>query len=658
MEDNQEKHKTTDNKELLSKKDENREYHFVYFIESHDKSKTLNIYLSSNYKDSGTLENIEEKDLSTEKESLISNLYRFKLFPDNYEQDKKEGEVEVIIEEKKMEDILNTSKYIIKINNIHKDFYEYNLKMDQIAPIKLTYEQKFELYTDFLRKKLKKLQTSKENEEFITSTQLFLEENKFNLLFYLLIFLECFSTKLLDKLLEVFKPEKLIGNGEVSESKLSKIKNILNSFSKSPEKIKLENEEKRKERTETFYFIYFYFNANFQKNKLEEIFTEEKIFNYSFDNIINYQKNIPNLILPKEIVCKLIEKSKTLKQALTSLLYLGKNTVNVLEVINNKKEDILNLINEDEDNNENEEKEENEDKKVKNLELEKYILPKEEDDLLKMSQIINEILNYEKKETKFIDFSSPIFEEYIKMNINSSIDNLTYLNQIVVSIKKVHLKFDIPYKMDILIHDTSLELIKKKKLNNLEILDFILKDEFYNNDKYKKHDLRTIKVFDGIDIGSLNDEFFKKWNEIDLNKMFEEKIKEYSNKIGSLINNMKDFKLLFKLFKIEIGKDNPFDYIDTIKNRFIELNETYNENACKDFFENGALLICIHENKKLNTKKFLKNLNQKFDTELLNNIYIKTDELYYEYLSKETKEYRIPRNYCTPPFAQKPGGVQ
>ena len=108
------------------------------------------------------------------------------MFPDNFEQDKKEGEVEVIIEEK-MDDILNTSSYIIKISDIHKDFYEYNLKMTQIAPNKLTYEQKFELYTYFLRKKLKIPQTSKENEEFISSTLLLLEENKFNLLFYLLI---------------------------------------------------------------------------------------------------------------------------------------------------------------------------------------------------------------------------------------------------------------------------------------------------------------------------------------------------------------------------------------------------------------------------------------------------------------------------------------
>ena len=37
---------------------ENKEYHFVYFIESHDKSKRLEVYLPY-YKNSNTLELVE-----------------------------------------------------------------------------------------------------------------------------------------------------------------------------------------------------------------------------------------------------------------------------------------------------------------------------------------------------------------------------------------------------------------------------------------------------------------------------------------------------------------------------------------------------------------------------------------------------------------------
>ena len=98
----------------------------------------------------------------------------------------------------------------------------------------------------------------------------------------------------------------------------------------------------------------------------------------------------------------------------------------------------------------------------------------------------------------------------------------------------------------------------------------------------------------------------------------------------------------FKLFKIEIEKNNPFDYIDIIKQKYLDLYDTYDEKTCKDFFDNGALLICIYEKKQLNTKKFLKeNIYSSFTTEHINNIYIKTTELYYKYLSKDIKAFIV-----------------
>ena len=274
-----EKNKEKDKKNV-NFKDENIEFHFIYFIESHDKSKTLKIYLSPDYQDSDTLEKLEEKELSEENYSLIYNLYRFKLFPDNYEQDKKEVEIKVIIEEKKMKNVSNISKYIIKINDIHKDFYDYNFKTEQITPIKLTYEQKFEIFVGYLRKKLKKLQSSKENKEFILSTLSLLQENKHDFLFYILIFLECFSTQINEKLLLFFHPKKIKEIGKVSEVKFKQMNGVLNNLCKNPERLKVEKEESRKEITDRFYFIYFYFNVIFKKDKIEEIFENEKIFTF------------------------------------------------------------------------------------------------------------------------------------------------------------------------------------------------------------------------------------------------------------------------------------------------------------------------------------------------------------------------------------------
>ena len=42
---------------------ENKEYKYVYFIDNHDKTKKLKIYLSPEYKGADTLEKLEEKDM-------------------------------------------------------------------------------------------------------------------------------------------------------------------------------------------------------------------------------------------------------------------------------------------------------------------------------------------------------------------------------------------------------------------------------------------------------------------------------------------------------------------------------------------------------------------------------------------------------------------
>ena len=52
--------------------------------------------------------------------------------------------------------------------------------------------------------------------------------------FYLLIFLECFLTKLCYRHILFFKPEKICGIGQVSEQKLKQIKNILKMITKKP----------------------------------------------------------------------------------------------------------------------------------------------------------------------------------------------------------------------------------------------------------------------------------------------------------------------------------------------------------------------------------------------------------------------------------------
>ena len=599
----------------------NKEHHFIYFIESHEKSKNIKIYLSSNYEDSNTLEMMEEKDSSQIQNSLISKIFRFKLYPDN-EPNEKEKEITIIID-----DQFKKSEYILKIKDIHKDFYEYNLKSNTIDIVKLSYEQQFEIYVEFLRKKLKKLQTSKENEEFIISTQLLLEKD-YDFLFYLLIFLECFTTKLAYKHLLSFKPEKIKGLGQVSAVKLKQISNILNMLYKKPEKIKIEKEELRDEINESFYLIMLYFILNFQKEKINEMIDNEKMY----ERIIKYQNIFNNIILSNELVSKLIDKATNFNQVLIILLYLGKDCINVLQIIDEKKDKISELILKIDD------KKGDDENKIKIIEFENYVLTKNEDNLFKMLELINKINIYEATEIKLVKFSPDIIEQYIQYNTNSNVENLRYINQIVLSIKKVDLKFKLNKNLDLIIHETSLNLIENKKFSNSEILDFISTDNYYQSNSYQKTIFyRPLTVFDGIDITGLDNDndFWKKWKKCNFIVMFEPQFKEFSKKIASLIKEMKDFELIFKLFNIEIGNDPPLEYVDAIQNRFFEIFDTYDKN-CHKFPENVALLICLIDKKNLKIKDFLTKIQELLDRKTINDIYITASNLYHEYLSSNT----------------------
>ena len=70
MEDNSNEAKNENNSKIIEplkdkveslNKDINKEHHFVYFIESHDKSKQIKISLSPEYKNNDTLELIQKK---------------------------------------------------------------------------------------------------------------------------------------------------------------------------------------------------------------------------------------------------------------------------------------------------------------------------------------------------------------------------------------------------------------------------------------------------------------------------------------------------------------------------------------------------------------------------------------------------------------------
>ena len=625
--------------------EENKEFHFVYFIESHDKSKRLEVYLSPNYKDSNTLELMDEKDSSQIRNSLISRVFRFKIFPENIIKEQVKGPYKFVVIMKDKNNASNESEYTIELRDIRNDFYEYNFKMDKVEVIPLSYEQQFNIYVDLLRNKLKKKQDSKESEEFIMSTQLLFagKDKKFDFSFYLLIFLECFTNKIVLRHLMSFKPEKIHGLGIVNDLRMKQLKNIINLIVKKPEKVRVDNENSRKNATELFYFVALFFDMNFQKEKVDELLGDEKIFDYLCARLIKYQDFLKNLILANNQVCTLIEKSKDFNEILISLFYVGKDFINFLQVINNKWEKIRKLY--DAELNK-------EDKKTEPIDTEKYIIPKQEDDMMKLKEEVEKLNTNEKEQMiQLIKFSPSIFERYEEYNKNKNFLNLSYLNDIFNLIRKKDKDFRLKID-DTLVHETGLNMIKEGKLKNEGVLDFICKDIFYNDKRYKTNKMyRPLDVFDGIDISSLNDDFYNYWDKINFKNIFESQITDFSHKIALLVREIKDFGLLFKLFKI--NKEEPiYDYGVELKKRFIDLLNTYSAKTCPNFIDDASKLIYILDKKKINPESFLKDIIGQLNAEVVINIYINMGNSYPE-ISNQIKNYIV--NYIIK--TQKPSGL-
>ena len=248
--------------ELQEEKEEKeREYHYIYLNEIHDIEKEIKIEISNGYEGFNTLEIFDRKNpfQSVYNSNTVSKIYRFKLYPDLFEQKNKNKNIIINLEQ-------NDKKgdFILNINNIdiHKDYFEYDLnkKGGKIDFIKASYEQQFEIYNDFIQNFLKKGQDSKENEEFILSTQRLIsgDNANYSFYFYLQILKKCLDTKILQKHILLFDPEKINEIMDIPEKEKSKLNVILNNRLKKVNEIIINDVEQKTKNKTRILFHYFF----------------------------------------------------------------------------------------------------------------------------------------------------------------------------------------------------------------------------------------------------------------------------------------------------------------------------------------------------------------------------------------------------------------
>ena len=616
------------------KEQEKRDCNFIYFIDTHEKTKKFKIYLPEEYEGKDSLEKIKEKEIKKDTNDLSSLVYRFKIIPGSLK--KEEGEnYELLISADDEEG--KKQQYSIKFNDEEKerDFYEYDFNIEEIDNHPLTHEEQFEIYVEILRKTYNKKVNSPENDDLIISTHRLLDEEgkKYNFFFYLLIFLECYRTKYIQQHLLKFKPEKIEGLGTFPEAKLKQLKTILNLLSKNPKSLNLHNSKDEAELMELFYSILLYFNMNFQKEKVEEMFKDDKISKYLIKKLNTFRDLYKELNLEKETIINLMKKSETFDDILGLLQYIRTtDTIEFLKFINEQKEIINDIYGKELDklNEENEKLDKEHKKEMKKLDIEKYVIPKKDDKIMDIFTEASLIFNFEKMNNiHMIYFSKSLLGKYLDFYFGKSLDGLQLINKLIELIKKNDKKFEFKYNdkdMNQVIHDTGIELINRGEMKNNAILDFITSDIYYNSEQFNKSYYRTPDVLNGIDINTLDDKFFVTWLTMNFNKIFGYNLNLFYEKITGFIKEMKDFGLLFKFFLYNNEKEYKTDVLKIMKKKYIELFPTLNDEKYPNYENDTIKLISLIDSKKLETKDLLEFLQNNLDFEKVNDLYLKLTE--------------------------------
>ena len=619
MENEIQNNEEKENIKEIEKEKEDREYHYIYFNEIHDVIKEIKIEISQEYSGFNTLEIFDRKnpfELSYNSTTSLK-IYRFKIYPDLFEKNNLEtNKIKINIEQQNKK-----SQFIFNIENIdiHKDYYEYNFGkgITEIDFVKISYEQQIEIYNNFILNTLNKKQDSKENEEFILSTQklIIAPDSKYTFYFYMLIFKKCLDTKLLQKHILLFDLEKLNGIGNFPEKELNPIRSLLINRVKKANEIIIDNEEQRPKIIQEFYFIIFVFNSLFNNNETKKMMNNKEIFENLCPKLLIHQKFFRSLILTNEQCNNLIEKAENLKQILSVLNYIGNNFLNLIKVINANFEKIVKMANEAVNK-----------EKDFIIEMEDYATPNPKDNLedfiLPMNQLINKQRINEKK--IIIKFTPDLFTPYIKYNVNNNLTNLIFLSEIISEIKKLEKNFKFTENLNEYIHITGLKLIEKGKLNNSDIFLLLNRDNYYIDKIYSEDIIhRSLKILDGIDIKTLN---IDSWKKYDFKEIFKAQIYDFAKKIVSFINHMKDFGMLYELFKVKELDDIPNVYISELKRRYKELLVTYSAKTCPNFINDSAELINLVHRNKSNFKDFLKEMENLLDINMINKILIELSE--------------------------------
>ena len=629
-------------------------FNYIYLIESHQKDEKVKLYLAKRHTELEQLEEIQKIDFSFYYDITM---YRFKIYPNKSPKFQKNQEkFEIIIKLLDFEN--NKFEKIITNLIINQDNFLYDFKFDtsrklfkkRIPPVSLDipHYTQFELYLNYLKNNENLNKDSTQINSLILSIQKeFQNDLKLDLIEYLLVFKECNSSESIKNQLIIFEPDKINVNGNKEEDKKIKIKNMVDAWEKNPDIIlsKLGICSNKKYYNIKFITIIFYFNYIFYNQRIFLLINNEHINQYLLQGLFTYP-TLFNLFLPQNDINKMISLAQTFDDLL-NIFRFNNNTQDLLQAINDNINIILSLfINRLKQIPEFKEKKLNiEHFKYPFIEFAKYAVQDKKDDLNIISKLIKNILikNTDRIDTKkllFIKFQSLIFEKYMELFNKDNLDNLIIIKELSKEIQKYDKSFEIKKYINNYIHDTGLYLSQNKKLNNIQILNYIKNDIYFspNSDFIKSMDSDIIFSF--LDINNMDQIFKNEWKKIDWKSIYDNEYPRFSSNILDLINNIKNFDLIFDLLSLkELKKEDADNIYEMIMYHYFDLLiKTYKKESCPNLIDITVDLIYYIDTYSSIIEKFISEL----EGEEVNKIITK-DVIYEIYMKILAKHENISK---------------
>ena len=620
-----------------------RDCNYMYFIENHIETSQATIKLSKTMDGIKNLQKVKNGILDKGQNNKYEySIYRISIYPKIIGNIK---EIEVPI--KLIDKNNNEFKYEIILKNFQNDIFIFNIKFvakvgwlnNNIEPplsFPFSNEEQFDIYVNYLRVDLKLKQYSKQNEALIQSALKFFGQDKeYNFALYLQTFLECFATKYLKNLLKVFKPERIRTVGVLDGMKSKKLCNILKHLEKKPEKVLKNINPKDKEKFGISLFgIILYFTFNFDNNRMDDLLNNkiQENKNYIDKALINYNILFKDLKLNQDNIISLIENSNNSNEINNSLAY-SKDIIELLQIIISNFKKIFDIYKTETTTKSKE--------SIPKFDINSIITPNKNDNMNELSQLYRKLLKNQKDKNlnkPFILFDDSFYEKYINYFKNSNVDNLFCIGEMIKETKD-YAKNNI--NINTIIHDTGIHLASTGKIKNIEVLNFLSKDEYYNSSYYKNIIYRSLDILKGIDISSLNDDFFEKWKKTNLNNIFSEQYNSFCQIIIDKIKDLNEFNLLFKLCDNSKNNNQPiFDLyaLKLIQNKFLDLYKSYNPKIHLHLIDDLKLLLFYSDIQNANIDTFLtKNIQISLNVNLVNKIYIELLSTYGDVIKAKTK---------------------